>query len=96
MKPTTENLTQFFQEILYTEGIAEVNFLDAVDGNRVLIKVGVEKSGSNGKLVGSVARVIGSKGVTIRFIKRILENDFGIEDPHISVLEKIKGEVESR
>ncbi len=95
-KPTTENLTATFQKILHTEGIAEVNFLDALEGNRVLIKVGVELSGSNGKLCGSISRVIGSKGVGIRLIKHILETEFGIEDPRISVLEQVKGEVVSK
>lgn len=89
-KPTTENLTKTFQDILCMEGIAEVNYLDGVKGNRVLIKVGVELSGSNGKLCGSIPRVIGRKGVGIRLIKHILETEFEIEDPNISVLEAQK------
>ena len=74
MKPTTENLTKTFQGILNQEGIEEVNFLDSVKGNRVLIKA------------GSVSRVIGRKGVCIRLVKHILETEFGIETPNISVV----------
>lgn len=92
IKPTTENLTRTFQDILYMEGVAEVNYLEAKDRNRVLIKVGVESSGSNGKLTGSIPRVIGRKGAGIRLIKHILEVEFGIEDPNISVLEAQKSE----
>jgi ribosomal protein S3 len=63
------------------EGIDEVNFLEAKDKNRVLIKVG-----------GSISRVIGRKGVGIRLIKHILEIEFGIEDPNISILESQRNE----
>lgn len=73
-KPTTENLTKTFQNILNQEGVEEVNLLQNDKGNRVLIRA------------GSVPRVIGRKGVSIRLIKFILENYFGISNPNISVI----------
>lgn len=73
-RPSTENLTKTFQKILNQEDIEEVNLLRSEKGNRVLIKT------------GSVSRVIGRKGVCIRLIKHILETQFLIENPNISVM----------
>ena len=73
-RPSTENLTKTFQKILDQEGIEEVNLLRSEKGNRVLIRA------------GSVPRVIGRKGVSLRLIRHILEKEFLIERPSISVV----------
>ena len=73
-RPSTENLTKTFQKILNQEEIEEVNLLRSKKGNRVLIRA------------GNVSSVIGRKGVCIRLIKHILETEFLIENPNISVL----------
>lgn len=73
-RPSTENLTKTFQKIFNQEDIEEVNLLRSQKGNRVLIKA------------GNVPAVIGKKGVSIRLIKHILETEFLIEEPKISVI----------
>ena len=73
-RPSTENLTSTFQKILNQEDIKEVNLLRSKKGNRVLIRT--EK----------ISNVIGKKGVCLRLIKHILETQFLIENPNISVL----------
>ena len=79
LKPTTENLTKTFQEILYMESVKEVNYLDGVKGIRVRITVN-----------GTVPRIIGKNGSGIRLIKHILKIQFGINNANISVIDGAK------
>ena len=68
-----QHIVTVLQNIYSKEEITKVEIQPEVNGTRVVIHS------------GSPARVIGRKGVGVRLLRHILQKEFGIVEPHISV-----------